>query len=120
MHVKREPRRFSTDPAHIASEKISRVERGAGWLLKRAVLIGDHTGRWAKAVLEARGIQGVRVLHGLRHYVEHGVPSPRTQRQLDRLVRASHHEHRADGCSGPCQRLRRHASCPRPAIVSAT
>ena len=65
VHVKREKGRFSTDPAHIASEKISGVERGAGVLLKRARLIGTQTGRWAQAMLDRRGIQGVRVLLGL-------------------------------------------------------
>jgi len=67
VHVKREQGRFSTDPAHIASEKISAVERGATWLLKRASLIGRHAAQWAEAMLEARGIQGVRVLQGLVH-----------------------------------------------------
>lgn len=65
LHVRREPGRFSTAPEHIASEKISTVERGAGWLLKRASLIGPQTLRWAEAMLQARGIQGLRVLQGL-------------------------------------------------------
>lgn len=39
--------------------------------------------------------EGVRVLHDLRHYVQHGMPSPRKQRQLNRLVRASHDGHGA-------------------------
>jgi transposase len=65
VHVRREPGRFSTDPAHLAAEKISTVERGAGALLKRAFFIGPHTLRWAEAMLAARGIQGVRVLQGL-------------------------------------------------------
>ena len=65
LHVRHEKGRFSTDPTHIASEKISGVERGADWLLARASLIGIHTARWGKAMLEARGIRGVRVLQGL-------------------------------------------------------
>ncbi len=65
LHVRREPGRFSADPAHIASEKISAVERGAGALLKRASMLGQHTRRWAEAMLQARGIRGVRVLQGL-------------------------------------------------------
>jgi len=64
-HLKRDAGRFSTDPSHIASEKISGVERGAGWLLRRASLIGTHTAEWAQAMLKERGIQGVRVLAGL-------------------------------------------------------
>jgi len=65
VHVRHEKGRFSTDPKHIASKKISGVERGAAWLLKRIARIGPHTARWAQAMLEARGIPGVRVLQGL-------------------------------------------------------
>ena len=65
IHGQREPGRFSTDPQHIAAEKISNVERGAEYLLRRAHLLGFHTGQWAEAMLMARGIQGIRVLQGL-------------------------------------------------------
>jgi transposase len=65
VHLRREEGRFSTDPEHIASEKISAVERGATWLLKRAARIGRHAAQWAEAMLDGRGIQGVRVLQGL-------------------------------------------------------
>lgn len=65
VHVKHEEGRFSTAPEHIASEKISGVERGATWLLKRARLIGPQAAAWGEAMLDARGIQGVRVLQGL-------------------------------------------------------
>jgi transposase len=65
VHVKREEGRFSTAPQHIASEKISAVERGATWLLKRVHLIGRQAAQWAEAMVDARGIQGVRVLQGL-------------------------------------------------------
>lgn len=65
IHARHEPGRFSTKDEHIASEKISNVERGAEYLLSRAARIGPHTGRWARAMLDARGIQGVRVLQGL-------------------------------------------------------
>jgi len=65
VHVKHDPGRFSTQPRHIHSKKISGVERGTVWLLGRASLIGPQAERWARAMLEARGIQGVRVLVGL-------------------------------------------------------
>jgi len=65
VHVKHEKGRFSTDPQHIASEKISGVERGAAFLLRRISLIGPHAARWAQAMLDERGIEGVRVLQGL-------------------------------------------------------
>jgi hypothetical protein len=63
--VRVEPGRFSTHDAHIAAEKISRVEKGAEYLLGRAAKIGPKTALWAKAMMEERGIQGVRVLNGL-------------------------------------------------------
>jgi len=65
VHAKREPGRFSTQNNHIAAKKISAVERGAGDLLQRAKLIGPETGRWSMAMMQSRGIQGVRVLVGL-------------------------------------------------------
>jgi transposase len=65
VHVRHEPGRFSTQPVHIASEKVSGVERGAAWHLARVRRLGPQSTRWAEAVLEARGIEAVRVLIGL-------------------------------------------------------
>lgn len=65
LHVQREAGRFSTQPRHLASEKISSVERGTDYLLAKARRIGPHSTRWAEAMLAERGIQGVRVLQGL-------------------------------------------------------
>lgn len=65
VHAQREAGRFGTAPEHLASKKISAVERGATWLLGRVARIGPQAARWAEAMLEARGIQGVRVLQGL-------------------------------------------------------
>lgn len=64
-HVRLESGRFSTQDGHLASEKISRVEKGAEYLLGRAARIGPKTALWARAMIEERGIQGVRVLNGL-------------------------------------------------------
>jgi transposase len=64
-HVQREPGRFSTQREHIASEKISTVERGAAWLLTQTRRIGPQAAQWSQAVVQARGIEGVRVLQGL-------------------------------------------------------
>lgn len=64
-HVRAARGSFSTQDAHLASEKISRVEKGAGYLLGRAARIGPKTALWAKAMIEERGIQGIRVLNGL-------------------------------------------------------
>jgi len=65
LHARREPGRFSTQNGHIVTEKISPVERGTDWLLERARTIGPQAGRWAEAMLAQRGVEGLRVLHGL-------------------------------------------------------
>lgn len=63
-HAQLEPGRFSTDDKHIHARKFSKVELGAEALLKRVSWFGEHSQRWAKAMLEHRGIPGVRVLVG--------------------------------------------------------
>jgi transposase len=65
LHVQQEPGRFSTHDQHLASAKISSVERGAAWLLEKVGRIGPQARQWAEAMVEARGIAGVRVLQGL-------------------------------------------------------
>ena len=66
VHVKQQTKgRFSTHPADIAPEKISGVERGAEWLLRRAGTIGEHADRWAQEVIRSRGIEGIRAVIGL-------------------------------------------------------
>jgi transposase len=65
MHVREEPGRFGTLPEHIPSQKQSGVERGAVYLLGLARRIGEHATRWSEAMIQARGIEGVRVLQGL-------------------------------------------------------
>jgi transposase len=70
VHVRVEAGKFSTQPLHIADQKISAVERGAEWLLVRVRRIGPQTTCWAEAMLQSRGIEGIRVLQGLRHLAE--------------------------------------------------
>lgn len=57
--------RFQTNPQHIASEKISPVERGISHLRSKIQLIGPSSGRWADAVIEGRGVEAARVLQGV-------------------------------------------------------
>jgi transposase len=64
-HPKHEPGRFSTDRRHVATEKITGVERGASWLLSRVRMIGPNSTRWAEATIQTRGVQGMRVVQGL-------------------------------------------------------
>lgn len=65
IHPRKEPGQFSTLHDHIAAEKITGVERGAEWLLKKVAFVGSETKRWAESMLAARGVEGVRVLQGL-------------------------------------------------------
>ena len=64
-HIRVEPGRFSTNPLHISSRKISGIERGTAWMLNRVSLIGPQSSRWGETMLARRGIEGVRVLQGL-------------------------------------------------------
>lgn len=64
IHARLVPGKFSTSSTHIAAEKISSVERGAAWFLERSRKIGPASARWAQALLEVRGIHGMRALQG--------------------------------------------------------
>ncbi len=64
VHCRLETGRFSTDPSHIHKEKVSGVERGAEYHLRRTERIGPWSHLWAKTMLEERGIPGIRVLVG--------------------------------------------------------
>ncbi|HYC54763.1 MAG TPA: IS21 family transposase, partial [Candidatus Binatia bacterium] len=79
LHVRHEPGRFSTQSQHIGGAKISGVERGAAWLLGQVRRLGPHSLRWAEALLQARGIEGVRVLQGLLN-LAHRHPSAALER----------------------------------------
>jgi transposase len=65
IHARRPDGKFSTLPEHIPAEKISGIERGTEWMLRRAALMGAHCEEWARAMLANRGIYGLRVLQGL-------------------------------------------------------
>jgi transposase len=65
IHARQLPGKFSTHASHIATEKINGVERGAAWLLQKAGNIGPHAEQWAAAMLQLRGVEGLRVLQGL-------------------------------------------------------
>ncbi len=67
VHPRVEPGKFNTSRSHLADQKISAVERGAEYMLRKTLFIGSEAGRWAKAMLDSRGIEGVRVLQGFLH-----------------------------------------------------
>lgn len=64
-HATVPPGKFSTKREHLASEKISPVERGTDWLLQKVGHIGPHTRAWSRGLVATRGVEAVRVLHGL-------------------------------------------------------
>ena len=66
LHPRKEPGGFSTPPEFIDPKKISGVEKGAAWLLRRVTTrLGPKSTAWAEAMIQARGVEGVRVLLGL-------------------------------------------------------
>jgi len=67
VHAKAEPGRFRTAAEHIPKEKVSAVERGTDALLRQVAAVGPHTRQWAEATTQARGVEAVRVLVGLKH-----------------------------------------------------
>src|SRR5208283_3301419 len=67
VHAKTEPGRFRTAPEHIPKEKVSAVERGTDALLRQVAAIGPHSRQWAEATTQARGVEAVRVLVGLKN-----------------------------------------------------
>src|SRR6266853_19723 len=48
VHVRQEPGKFKTDPAHIHDHKPMLIERGADWILDRCRLLGPGAGTWAE------------------------------------------------------------------------
>ncbi len=70
VHPRKGPGQFSTRSAHIAPEKVSGVERGTAWQLARVRRLGPQCARWAEGVVEARGVEAVRVLTGLLSLAE--------------------------------------------------
>ncbi|TWU54332.1 Integrase core domain protein [Rubripirellula tenax] len=64
-HTIIEPGRFQTDAGHIASQKISPIERGIAHLHNKMRLIGPSANQWADAVVAGRGVEAARVLQGV-------------------------------------------------------
>lgn len=71
IHAQAQPGQFQTAREHLHSHKISRVERGADWLLQRVSLMGPSASRWGQVMLQERGIAGIRVLNGLLSLTHH-------------------------------------------------
>ena len=78
LHCRKEPGKFSTLHEHLASEKISDVERGAAFLLEKARFLGPHTLRWAEAALSEHGVRGTA------HHPRAAVAEPQARGSGDR------------------------------------
>ena len=65
IHAKHDQGRYSTDATHLDATKINGLERGIAFLLGKVRSIGPHAHAWAEAVVDARGIEGHRVVQGL-------------------------------------------------------
>jgi len=65
IHVRNEKSRYNTQAQHLDPRKISGIERGVNYLLEKIRRIGPHTHQWAEAMVNARGIEGTRVLQGM-------------------------------------------------------
>lgn len=70
LHTRHAAGKFSTNPHHILSEKISGVERNATWWLMKTAQIGPKSRDWAASVIQARGVAGIRVLMGLQQLAD--------------------------------------------------
>lgn len=65
VHPRQESGQYSTLTAHIASERIHTVERGAEYLLRKIQHIGPHATRWAETAIQQHGVRGMRIVQGL-------------------------------------------------------
>ncbi len=66
VHARTEPGKFRTDNQHIPKKRVSCIERGANALLKELAVVGPSVKDWSEAMLQARGVEGIRVLQGLK------------------------------------------------------
>ena len=65
VHARQQAGHFATNPTHIHVHKTSKVEYGASYLLRQAALLGEDVAYWSQAMLQSRGVEGLRVLVGL-------------------------------------------------------
>jgi len=66
VHARAEPGRFRTDSNHIPQKRVSSIERGAKAMLNEVAIVGNAVKDWSEGMLQARGVEGIRVLQGLK------------------------------------------------------
>ncbi len=86
VHVQVEPGTFQTQDQHLHAKKVSQVEKGTVWLLRRSAIIGTHAEQWARQMLEARGVAGVRSALSLHLRCGSGLPGRRGVRRREQGV----------------------------------
>ncbi len=69
VHARTEQGKFRTDSNHIPKKRVSCIERGANALLKELTIVGNEVKDCSEAMLQARGVEGIRVLQGLKALV---------------------------------------------------
>lgn len=74
VHAHVDPGRFSTNEADVPRKRISSIEQGRHFLLKKLALVGDDVHEWGSRMLQARGLPGVRVLLGVLTLTEQHPP----------------------------------------------
>jgi len=93
IHATHARGRFATDAAHLDPTKINGLERGIAHLLGKVRSIGPRASAWAEAVVDARGIEGHRVVQGLL-----ALTRKHTCAELERACDTA--------CANQCYRLR--------------
>jgi len=66
VHARTEPGKFQTADKHIPKKRVSCIERGANAMLRELAVVGPSVKDWSEAMLQARGVEGIRVLQGLK------------------------------------------------------
>ena len=66
VHVRQEPGKFKTDPAHIHDHKRTLIERGAEWILDRCRLLGPGAGTWAETLYHFTGSAALKACASCR------------------------------------------------------
>ncbi|MGN6370705.1 MAG: IS21 family transposase [Phycisphaerae bacterium] len=88
IHAREQAGRFATNQAHLHPHKTSTVERGTSYLLQQAALLGSNVATWSQAMLQNRGVEGVRVLVGLL-----SIAREQPGCDLERACRIAHSHH---------------------------
>ena len=85
IHPRREPGCFETHPSHIHPEKISIIEKGAEYLLRKVGMVGPYSAAWSQALIQRRGVTALRTLQGYLSLTQR-----HSSTELERACRIAH------------------------------